>query len=218
MLFAKNKNPLNKDIWFSIGGTLFFLIIAVSFKDENTKTLALLGFGICIGWLGARWVMGRKLLGNAETPNKFSTEKQEQIRLQGQNLVLEMVNQKLPVKAILETLAGLIEQQINGVCCSILLVDPTGKHLTHGAAPNMPTDFMAMVEGLKISPRNGSCGTAAFRKETVIVDNLAESSLWGGKFQEMALEYQFHSCWSTPILNADSNILGTFAIYCREPR
>ncbi len=175
-------------------------------------------FGICIGWLGARWVMGRNHPKNDNIPNKFSAEKQEQIRLRGQNLVLEMVNQGLPVKSILETLAGLIEQQIPKVCCSILLVDPTRKHLTHGAAPNMPPDFMAMVEGLKISPRNGSCGTAAFRKETVVVENLAKSSLWGGKFLEKALEYQFQSCWSTPILNIDGDIFGTFAIYCPESR
>ena len=218
MQFAANKKFLNQDMWCLVCGSFLFFLVAVSLKNTNVKALSLLGMGICIGWFGSRCLLSRNNFENSDSQTRISTDKQEQIRLRGQNLVLEMLNQKLPVKSILETLAGLIEQQIQGICCSILLVDPACNRLTHGAAPNIPKDFIAMVDGLKISPRNGSCGTAAFRKEIIIVDNIEESSLWGGKFQEKALQSGFRSCWSTPILNAEGNILGTFAIYCQEPR
>ncbi len=210
-------------MWFPLAGILLFSLLGWSFDNRSIQNIALLGFGVCVGWLGTRWLAGRNpanTTDNLEIKKNISPEpeKEEHIRLRGQNLVLEMVNQELPLKSILDTLTDSIEQQIPGICCSILLANPARTHLTHGSAPNVPQDFMKLIEGLKISPRNGSCGTAAYRKETVIVDSIEESPLWGGRFQEKALECHFRASWSTPILSAEGDIFGTFAIYCSTPR
>ncbi len=182
---------------------------------------ALLGMGTCLGWIAARgWVKPspESISNNSPHSQDSSEDKLERQRLHGQNLVLEMLSKESPLNVILDTLTQSIENQIPGVCCSILLLDDTASRLTHGSAPNMPRDFMAMVEGLKLSPRNGSCGTAAYKKETVIVDNISDSPLWGGKYQDKALECGFKACWSTPILNSTGEVFGTFAIYCKDAR
>jgi PAS domain-containing protein len=76
---------------------------------------------------------------------------------------------------------------------------------------------MTAVDGVNIGPRVGSCGTAAYRKETVIVSNINTDPLWAD-YRELALAYGLQAGWSTPILSAQETVLGTFAIYSREPR
>ena len=76
---------------------------------------------------------------------------------------------------------------------------------------------MTAVDGVNIGPRVGSCGTAAYRKETVIVSDINTDPLWAD-YRELALAYELQAGWSTPILSAQETVLGTFAIYYREPR
>src|SRR6185369_5604250 len=41
--------------------------------------------------------------------------------------------------------------------------------------------------------------------------------LWAD-FRELALSHELRACWSTPILSGSGRVLGTFAMYYREPR
>src|SRR4029077_2347352 len=84
-------------------------------------------------------------------------------------------------------------------------------------APSFPPDFMTAVDAVNIGPRVGSCGTAAYRQETVIVSDLNTDPLCT-VYRELALAYGLQAGWSTPILSAQETVLGTFAIYSREPR
>jgi C4-dicarboxylate-specific signal transduction histidine kinase len=63
----------------------------------------------------------------------------------------------------------------------------------------------------------GSCGTAAYRAEPVIVSDIATDPLWAD-YRDLALAHGLRACWSTPILSSDGRVLGTFATYYREPR
>ncbi|MGZ6016111.1 MAG: hypothetical protein ACXWKM_10240, partial [Phenylobacterium sp.] len=49
-----------------------------------------------------------------------------------------------------------------GMVASILLVDESGRRLVHGAAPNLPAEYCAAIDGIEIGPGVGSCGTAAY--------------------------------------------------------
>jgi GAF domain-containing protein len=100
--------------------------------------------------------------------------------------------------------------------CSILLLDDEGR-LRYGAAPSLPPDYNRAADGIPIGPRMGSCGTAAYRRETVIVSDIASDPLWDGH-RDVALPHGLRACWSTPILAQDGTVLGTFAMYYREPR
>ncbi|HEX8815813.1 MAG TPA: ATP-binding protein [Terriglobales bacterium] len=130
---------------------------------------------------------------------------------------LGMIRAQAPLPAILEMLCHEVEKQYPGLFCSILLLDADGKTLHHGAAPSLPAEYSKQVDGIPVAPCAGSCGTAAFRKQPVIVADIDTDPLWKD-IVHLAHPYGLRACWSTPILSQDGAVLGTFAIYYREPR
>jgi PAS domain S-box-containing protein len=110
-----------------------------------------------------------------------------------------------------------IEKQHPGLLCSVLLLDAEGTTLRHGASPSLPSEYSRAVDGVQIGPIAGSCGTAAYRKQPVVVADIATDPLWAN-FRQVALPHGLRACWSTPIASRDGKILGTFAIYYKQPR
>ena len=122
-----------------------------------------------------------------------------------------------PLEAALERLVKLIEQQIPSMRASVLLLDDDGVTMRHGAAPSLPGEYSAQIDGLQIGPAAGSCGTAAFRGEQVIVEDISTDPLWTD-YRNIALPYGLRACWSTPIVDESGKVLGTFAMYYDTPR
>jgi PAS domain S-box-containing protein len=116
---------------------------------------------------------------------------------------------------ILDSLCRLVEEQASDVMTSILLVE--GNCLRHGGAPSLPKDYTDAIDGVAIGPSVGSCGTAAFRGEQVIVENIATDPLWA-EYRELALPRSLRACWSTPVFSSEGKVIATFAMYYREPR
>ncbi len=137
-----------------------------------------------------------------------------------QRQVLEMISKNIPVREIMTTLIRLIESLSGGGVCTILLVDPVTRTLRHGVASTMPEAFCRAVEGAPVGPEVGSCGTAAYRKEPVIVADIASDPLWAPwtEARELLLSYGFKACASMPILGSHDEVLGTYAMYYREGR
>jgi PAS domain S-box-containing protein len=100
---------------------------------------------------------------------------------------------------------------------SILLVNDDGVTLRHGAAPSLPDSYSRAIDGLPMGPQMGSCGTAVYRRERVIVRDIATDPLWA-PFRLLALSHGLAACWSTPIVDTDGQVLGTFAMYYGEPK
>jgi signal transduction histidine kinase len=98
-----------------------------------------------------------------------------------------------------------------------LLLDEDGQHARHGAAPSLPDPYAKAIDGLRIGPNAGSCGTAMYRKEPVVVTDILRDPLWE-PYRSVAQPYGFRACWSTPILAHSGKVLGSFAMYYREPR
>src|SRR2546428_11468059 len=96
-------------------------------------------------------------------------------------------------------------------------MDPNGKQLRHGGAPNLPKAYTKAIDGAFIGPAVGSCGTAAYRAEQIIVSDIATDPLWAD-FRDLALAHSLRACWSTPIFSSEGKVIGTFAMYYREPR
>src|SRR5712692_6093907 len=147
----------------------------------------------------------------------ISHRKRREALIAGENRVLEMVAKGDPLADILDNLCLMVEEQSTGVHASILLMDPNGKQLRHGGAPNLPKTYTNAIDGSFIGPAVGSCGTAAYRAEQVIVSDIAVDPLWAA-FRELALRHSLRSCWSTPIFSSEGKVIGTFAMYYREPR
>jgi PAS domain S-box-containing protein len=131
--------------------------------------------------------------------------------------VLAMVMAHAPLPEVLGTLCTNIEKHHSGLLCSILLLDADGTTLRHGAAPSLPREYSRLIDGIKAGPCVGSCGTAAYRRQPVIVSDIATDPLWA-EFRHLALPHGLRACWSTPIAAQEGGILGTFAVYYREPR
>jgi PAS domain S-box-containing protein len=108
-----------------------------------------------------------------------------------------------------------VEAQADDALASILLVN--GSHLRHGGAPSLPRAYTDAINGTVIGPSAGSCGTAAYRGEPVIVEDIATDPLWAG-YRYLALPHSLCACWSTPVFSSQGEVIATFAMYYREPR
>jgi PAS domain S-box-containing protein len=151
------------------------------------------------------------------TNTDIDDRKRAEALLAAENQILEMVATGRPLAGILDGLCRLVDKLCDKSLASILLIDPNGRCLRRGAGPSFPEAFMAAVDGVEIGPSVGSCGTAAYRKEQVIVSDIATDPLWAN-YRELALANGLRSGWSTPILSSDGRVLGIFGIYGREPR
>src|SRR5438876_8791912 len=127
--------------------------------------------------------------------------------LAGENQILEMVASGRPLAVILDGLCRLVDKLCDKSLASILLIDPNGSCLRRGAGPSFPEAFMAAVDGVEIGPCVGSCGTAAYRKEQVIVCDIATDPLWAN-YREWALANGRRTGRDAPLLFADGNVLG----------
>jgi two-component system cell cycle sensor histidine kinase/response regulator CckA len=131
--------------------------------------------------------------------------------------IAAMIMGHSPLPKILDALCVDIEQHHRGMLCSVLLLDADGATLRHGAAPSLPREYCQAVDGVKIGPCAGSCGTALYRRQPVVVSDIDSDPLWAD-YRVLALAHGLRACWSNPIAVQDGSLVGTFAIYYREPR
>ncbi|MBU0588697.1 MAG: EAL domain-containing protein [Gammaproteobacteria bacterium] len=135
---------------------------------------------------------------------------------EGQRETLEMIAQGAPLAATLDVLLRFLERQNPDMLCSLLLLDPDGIHVRHGAGPSLPQAFIDAIDGQPIGPNAGSCGTAAYLGESVMVEDIATDPRWRA-YKAAALPHGLRACWSTPIFDIQQQVLGTFAIYYQQP-
>ena len=150
--------------------------------------------------------------------NEVSMDKSSEALRYAHSKVLELAIGDSPLEQTLGELIHIVESTSRtGVLGSILLLDHDGIHLRHGAAPSLPYPYMQAIDGAVIGPCAGSCGTAAYTKIPVFVSDIAADPLWAD-YKDIALSYDLRACWSIPILTRGRQVLGTFAMYHREPR
>lgn len=137
--------------------------------------------------------------------------------LAGQEKVLEMIDANAPLGEVLTSLVLLMEAQSPEMLCSVLLLSDDGDHIRHGAAPSLPDEYVKAIDGEPIGPKNGSCGTAMWRGKPVIVTDILADPLWED-YRDLASASGLGACWSTPILSTKGKVLGSFAMYYRQPR
>jgi GAF domain-containing protein len=135
----------------------------------------------------------------------------------GQNRILEMIAANVPLGEILKQLVLLIESQAPEMLCSVLLLSDDGNHIRHGAAPSLPNDYVKAIDGAPIGPKNGSCGTAMYRGKPVVVTDISVDPLWED-YRDLAAASGLRACWSTPIMSARGKVLGSFAMYYKQPQ
>ncbi|MDN3493237.1 PAS domain S-box protein [Winogradskyella bathintestinalis] len=151
--------------------------------------------------------------------NDVTTRKKEELLKENSNTILEMVAKHQSIETISNKIIETTEEQIDNALVSILRLNTKEKTLHKLSAPKVPEGFNTAIEGIKIGPSVGSCGTAAYTKKEVIVADIENDPLWKDH-KKMALKNGLKACWSFPILSSKKIVLGTFAVYCetcREP-
>ena len=129
------------------------------------------------------------------------------------NLIAGGKSLAMALKAIVQA----VEAEDPEILCSIVLLDAERRRLVMGAAPSLPDAYNQAIEGVEIGPNVGSCGTAAYLGQRVVVEDIQSSPLWED-YRALAAEAGLAACWSQPITAADGSVVGSFAIYHREVR
>jgi PAS domain S-box-containing protein len=139
--------------------------------------------------------------------------------LAGENLVLKMTAKGSSLESILEAVCRIVEQTASGCRCSVLLFDPSGSTIQQAVAPSLPSSYSSWFPGTPVDRQGGPCTAAARRKTQVIVSDVAADTQWDVYgWRTAALAHGLKACWSTTIPGSSGLVLGTFAIYWREPR
>ncbi|AOK19973.1 diguanylate cyclase [Burkholderia cepacia] len=138
--------------------------------------------------------------------------------LASEQSVLRLITRNTPLPELLVEVCRRAEALLgDGASCTILLLDFDGVHVHVGAAPSLPAQYSAAIEGASIGPVAGSCGTAMYLRRMVVVEDIATDPLWDA-YKGLALPLGLRACWSVPFLDDAGAVLGAFAVYYRTPR
>src|SRR6476469_4363319 len=129
--------------------------------------------------------------------------------------ILEQIATGVALPEVLTGIATTLENLVPGCSCSVLLLDRDTATLRHGAAPSLPAEYSAGIDGLAIGSGAGSCGTAAYTGRRVVAADIRADVRWE-RYRVLADRFGRRACWSTPIRGRDG-ICGTFAVYHPSP-
>jgi len=132
--------------------------------------------------------------------------------LEAQQCIIEKIALSSDLNGCLITICRQIERILegSGAKASILLLH--GDRVRQGAAPSLPPLYCAAIENARIGPLAGSCGTAIYRRQQVIVTDIENDPLWAD-YRALALPHGLRACWSTPIMSSTGAALGAFGVY-----
>ncbi len=136
--------------------------------------------------------------------------------LEAHNQILRAITTDMPLSEVLAALVGELEAITPGLLASVQLWDPVARKLVNVAAPSLPPEYAEAIAGVEIGPASSPCGTAAHRRLLVVAHDLQGDPRWSDS-TGLASRFGVRACWATPILSASGDLLGTFALYLREP-
>jgi PAS domain S-box-containing protein len=144
---------------------------------------------------------------------EVTLRKKQEALLALEKKVLELnTGKRMTLRALLNYFLKGIQKIFPGMYCCVLTLDEDGTSVRLLSAPGLPAIYSHAIDGLPIGPKAGSCGTAMYRKETVIVTDIATDPLWEGH-RDLTLAFGLHACWSIPVLNSRGEVLAAFAVY-----
>ncbi len=176
----------------------------------------------------ARWVEVQARLtrdqrgeptGTTGTLTDQTERKRAELLSVGQSRLLEEIASGAALGRVLDGIIRFAEEHATPCIATLMLFRPETGELSLASAPRLPEALRRALAAVPVGPRNGSCGTAAHRRERVVVRDIAVDPLWEGwPERDLALAAGIQGCWSVPILAVTGEVLGTFAVYHVEPR
>lgn len=147
----------------------------------------------------------------------ITAQKEYQLIYEDNQLLLEYIASHDSLSENLNKIVNFVENRNKDAKCSILLLDEGKKNLLTGASPSLPDFYNEAINGIEIGEKVGSCGSAVYKKERVIVENIVTHENWQA-YLELTKKADLHSCWSEPIVSSADEMLGSFAIYNNKPK
>lgn len=147
----------------------------------------------------------------------ITKQKELEIIYEDNKNLLEYIAIESSLSKSLEKIVYLAEKRNPEIKCSILLLDESKKHLLSTTGPSLPDFYNEAINGVEIGEKVGSCGSAAFKKQRIIVENINTHENWQ-PYLELTQKANLNSCWSEPIISSNNEVLGTFAIYNSKPK
>ncbi len=178
------------------------LEVSVTCKDGSERRVL-----VRVSWVGEKRLVNF---------SDMTAHWQSELRNRAHDAMLEMVAKGLPLPEILHAIVQTIESEDPTAMCSVLLLDEEGKHLLNAASPSLPDFYNKAINGIEIGMGVGSCGTAAYLGERVVVEEIMAHEYWK-PYRDLAKSASLAACWSEPILSSSGDVLGTFAIYHTKP-
>jgi len=172
------------------------------------------GHWVVLSWT-VHWDPGRQqmfCIGRDVTEQRRRSDLEAQ-----QRMVLGLIARDRPLEEVLTAVVESLEHQSPGLRGSVMLLDPDLQTLHVHAAPSLPAAYCDAIDGHCIGPQAGSCGTAAYRRAFVHVDDIVSDPLWND-YRDLALPHGLRACWSSPIFGPSLEVLGTLAFYYDEVR
>jgi diguanylate cyclase (GGDEF)-like protein len=163
------------------------------------------------GMTTACWLTTRRRL--AESAREREDLANSSLVIEEERRMLELVAKGAPLSEVLNTLTRAIERISSRAICTVMLLDEEHRrYLSVASGPSLPDEYLQALSGLEIGTDVGACGSAAFRNETVVVEDIATDYRFA-QARDFVLGYGLRSCWSQPIRDSRNNVLGTFAMY-----
>ena len=147
----------------------------------------------------------------------ITERKKAEARAKLQTNVLRQITEGLPLRDVLAELIEELEAQRTDMLGSVLLYDSAENTIQHGAAPSLPEEYNQAIDGVEVGPRTGSCGSAMHSDSPVIAEDIETDPRWRD-YRNVALDHDLRACWSVPIRDSQGQVLGSFAMYYREPK
>lgn len=146
----------------------------------------------------------------------LSSHEQEQI-LHLQQAILESVAHGDDHLEVIERVCKLEEQLLPNAVASVMLLDQADGVLNVYAAPSVPPEGIARLNGLRPGPGGGSCGNVVYQGTPQFVSNTFTDPRWAD-LRAIAHDFNLCACWSFPIYSGNRKIVGTFALSSFEHR
>jgi diguanylate cyclase (GGDEF)-like protein len=154
---------------------------------------------------------------DAPRPSNEPAETSAGARVAAHTEILRLIASHTPLPTTLLTVAELVERELPGVRAAILLRTTDGDHLSVAAAPSLPAQFVAVIDGDEIGPQGGPSGVAAYERRVEVRTDIARDPKWQSS-RDAAGDIGLASCWSTPFVGAQDEVLGAFAVYVTDSR
>lgn len=170
---------------------------------------------VATGVSAAGWLKTHRNLAKANRDREDLTSSSHIIEVERR--MLELVASGAPLSEVLNTLTQAIERVSPESMCTVMLLDEEHRRrLLMASGPSLPQAYLQAANGLEIGPDVGACGSAAYRNETIIVEDIGSDYRFASA-RDFVLSHGLHSCWSQPVRDSRGTVLGTFAIYRGQP-